>query len=241
MDGETNLSELEKKIDFVFKNKNLLKNAFIHRSYLNEHKDFVGDSNERLEFLGDAVLSIIVSRFLFVKLPQSTEGSLTTLRAALVRTETLAKVAEKLALGKYLFLSKGEEDSKGRNNTSTMANTFEALVGAIYLDSGMECAETFIQKTIISNWKDLAESATQDNKSKLQEFLQRQSHKSPSYKQLTAWGPDHAKKFEIGVFLDDKMLGAGKGKNKQEAAQNAAGDALSKLAPTEKLEKVTKV
>lgn len=241
MDGETNLTKLEKKIGFVFKNKNLLKNAFIHRSYLNEHKDFKGDSNERLEFLGDAVLSIVVSRFLFVKLPESTEGNLTTLRAALVRTETLAKVAERLVLGTYLFLSKGEEDSKGRNNSSTMANTFEALVGAIYLDSGMDSAEVFIQKTILSNWQHLAESATQDNKSKLQEFLQRQSHKSPLYKQLTAWGPDHAKKFEIGVFLEDKMLGSGKGKNKQEAAQNAASDALSKLAPIEKLEKVTKV
>src|SRR3990167_9360569 len=135
------LSSLEKQISVKFENKNLLKNAFVHRSYLNEKKGFKGSSNERLEFLGDSVLSIVVSRFLFEELPQSTEGNLTKLRASLVRTETLSKVAQSLLLGNYLLLSRGEEETGGRQNTSILANTFEALIGAIYLDRGLNTAQ----------------------------------------------------------------------------------------------------
>jgi len=225
----SNLSELESKLKLNFRNKKLLLNAFIHRSYLNEHKDYEGDSNERLEFLGDSVLSIIVSEYLYANLPKSPEGELTLLRAALVRTETLAKLAKELSLGQYLLLSRGEEDSGGRENTSILANTFEALTGAIYLNFGFEKAGGFITKIMLKNWKNLAESAVTDNKSKLQEVLQREYRKSPSYKLLSSWGPDHARNFEIGVYLEEKMLGSGTGKNKQQAAQNAAKSALSKL------------
>ena len=224
-----NLKDLQKKIDLHFKNEGLLKNAFIHRSYLNEHKEFRGNSNERLEFLGDSVLSVVVSKFLFEKLRTSQEGQLTQLRSTLVRTETLAKLARKLSLGKYLFLSKGEEESGGRGNSTILANTFEALVGALYVDQGMEPAEKFIKNQILNNWQDLVKSSVSDNKSKLQEVLQKKFHKSPTYKLTKSWGPDHDRTFEIGVYLDNTVLGKGTGKNKQEAAQNAAQSALSGL------------
>lgn len=223
------LDTLQKNLKISFDKINLLKNAFIHRSYLNEHKDFRGQSNERLEFLGDSILSLYVSKFLFDKLPKSPEGELTQIRASLVRTETLAKLASSLSLGKYLFLSKGEEDSGGRTNNSILANTFEALVGAIYLDQGPDVIYTFIKKQILDSWEELAKSAVFDNKSKLQETLQRKFHKSPIYKLTNSWGPDHAREFEVAVYLDDKQFGLGVGKNKQSAAQNAAADALTRL------------
>lgn len=230
--NETKLQELQKKIGIHFKNVDLLKNAFIHRSYLNEHKNFRGQSNERLEFLGDSVLSLIVSSYLFKKLPESPEGELTQLRAALVRTETLGNLAKDLELGEYLFLSKGEEDTGGRTNNSIMANTFEALVGAIYLDQGVDISHKFIEKTILANWKKLLKVAVYDSKSKLQEVLQKIHHESPTYNLISAWGPDHARSFEMGVYLGSKLLGKGVGKNKQEAAQTAARDALTKIKST---------
>ncbi len=221
--------QLQQKLNIKFKSQDIIKNAFIHRSYLNEHKDFKGQSNERLEFLGDSVLSIAVSTFLFKQLPKSPEGELTQIRASLVRTETLAELAQEISLGEYLYLSKGEEDSQGRSNRTILANTFEALIGAIYLDQGIEAATNFIQKHILSNWKKLAKEAAVDNKSKLQEVLQRKFHQSPVYKLINSWGPDHDRSFEVGVFLNDKNLGTGSGKNKQTAAQSAAGDALKKI------------
>lgn len=220
---------LQKDLKIKFKKPALLKNAFIHRSYLNEHKDFKGESNERLEFLGDSVLSLFVSIFLFEKLPKSPEGELTQIRASLVRTETLAKLARTLRLGQYLYMSKGEEDSQGRTNNSTLANTFEALVGAIYIDQGSQTAERFVSDQILNNWRQLSKSAVFDNKSKLQETLQRKFHKSPIYRLANSWGPDHDRRFEVEVYLEEKQLGAGIGKNKQAAAQSAAGDALARL------------
>lgn len=224
--AKKSLESLEKQIQISFNNKTLLTNAFTHRSYLNEHKKFKGSSNERLEFLGDSVLSIVVSLFLFNKLPQSPEGELTQLRASLVRTETLAKLAGELSLGDYLQLSKGEEESNGRTNNSTLANTYEALIGAIYLDQGFEETESFIAKNMLFNWRELAKTAVSDNKSKLQEVLQKKYKLSPTYKLLSTWGPDHAKEFQIGVYMNDKLLGKGTGKNKQQAAQIAAENAL---------------
>jgi len=229
--AKNNLDILQKKIGFVFTNKTLLTTAFIHRSYLNEHKKYKDPSNERLEFLGDAALSIVVSSFLYEKLPNATEGKLTTSRASLVRTETLAKIATSLSLGKHLVLSKGEEDTGGRENPSILANTFEALVGAIYLDQGIDKVEEFLKKTVLSDWKSLIESAVPDNKSKLQEFVQRKYHVSPIYKLISSWGPDHARQFEIDVFIGEKKMGRGTGNNKQSAAQNAAKDALTRLKP----------
>ena len=227
--ANNNLDILQKKIGISFSDKTLLNTAFVHRSYLNEHKKYKGPSNERLEFLGDAALSIVVSSFLYEKLPNEPEGKLTTSRAALVRTETLAKIAKSLSLGKHLVLSKGEEDTGGRENPSILANTFEALVGAIYLDQGIDRVGDFLKKTVISNWKSLIETAVPDNKSRLQEFVQRKYHVSPVYKLISSWGPDHARQFEIGVFISEKNMGRGTGNNKQSAAQNAARDALTRL------------
>lgn len=223
------LSDLEKQIQIKFQDQNLLTTAFIHRSYLNEHKDFKGDSNERLEFLGDSVLSLIVSQFLFRQLPKSTEGELTQTRASLVRTETLATLSQNLSLGKYLFLAKGEEESGGRDSRTIMANTFESLVGAIFLDQGIDQAQKFIEKNILSNWKKLAQAAAADNKSKLQEILQRKYHLSPTYKLIKTWGPDHDRNFEVGVYKKEELLGSGFGKNKQTAAQDAAQNAIARL------------
>lgn len=226
---QSNLVDLQKKLGFTFKNEGLLKNAFIHRSYLNEHKSFKGDSNERLEFLGDSVLSMVVSTFLYEKLPKNPEGKLTQLRAALVRTETLAKLASQLSLGNYLYLSKGEEESGGRTSISILANSFEALIGAVYLDQGLARTQHFLNRMILQKWQPLAKSAVSDNKSKLQELMQRKYHQSPLYQLIKSWGPDHARRFEIGVYLGEKLLGRGLGKNKQEAAQNAAKNALGRL------------
>jgi len=227
--SQANLLDLQKKIGVTFKDKNIFKNAFIHRSYLNEHRGFKGDSNERLEFLGDSVLSIIISRFLFDKLPNVDEGELTTLRASLVRTETLAKLAKKINLGNYLYLSKGEEESGGRNNNSILANTFEALLGSIYIDQGLEKTGKFIEQIILKEWRILTKTAVSDHKSKLQESLQRKYHTSPQYKLISNWGPDHSKEFQIGAYIGNKILGKGIGKNKQQAAQNAAKEALKYL------------
>lgn len=221
---------LQTTTGITFTNSDLLENAFIHRSYLNEHKDFIGQSNERLEFLGDSVLSIIVSDFLFKNLPKSEEGELTQIRASLVRTETLAFVARKLNLGSYLLLSRGEEDSDGRNNKTILANTFEALIGAIYIDQGIAQAQNFIRKNILANWKKLSTTAVVDFKSKLQEVLQRKYHQSPKYKVVSSYGPDHNRSFEIAVLLNETTLGVGIGKNKQNAAQNAAERALKSLS-----------
>lgn len=223
------LDSLQTNLKIQFKDKAILENAFVHRSYLNEHKDFKGTSNERLEFLGDSVLSLVVSRFLYENLPQSAEGQLTQLRASLVRTETLAKLAKKLDLGAYLSLSKGEEESGGRQNNSLLANLFESLIGAVYLDQEFSVTQTFIEKIILKDWKSLAKSAVSDNKSKLQEVLQKKFHKSPDYKLTKTWGPDHNRTFEVAVYLDEKPLGKGVGKNKQAAAQDAARDALAGL------------
>jgi len=234
------LEKLQTSLKLKFKNPKLLNKAFIHRSYLNEHKAYVGDSNERLEFLGDSVLSIVVSDFLFKKLLKSPEGELTQIRASLVRTETLAQIAQELDLGQYLFLSKGEEESGGRTNKSILANTFESLIGAIYLDLGMEKAAGFIEKQILTKWEELSTSAVSDNKSKLQEVLQRKYHQSPTYKLIDTWGPDHDRNFKIGVYLETILLGDGVGKNKQTAAQNAAGDALSKIKQPTKAKDLAK-
>lgn len=225
----SDLESIQKTIQIHFRKPGLLKNALIHRSYLNEHKELKLDSNERLEFLGDAVLSLIVSKHLYEKLPQSPEGELTQFRASLVRTETLAILAKKLELGKYLYLSKGEEESGGRNNQTILADAFESLIGSIYIDQGITTVQDFVSRHILANWQKLTQGAITDYKSKLQEMLQKHYRQSPVYKLLKSWGPDHNRSFEIGVYLAEELLGKGTGKNKQIAAQNAAQEALTRL------------
>lgn len=204
----------------------LYRTAFIHRSYLNEvPQEKV--SNERLEFLGDAVLSFVISALLYEKRPNDSEGELTNLRSFIVKTQSLAKAAQKLNLGKFLKMSKGEEMTGGRNNPQLLANTFEALLGAIYLDQGVSEVRSFIQLTLLPLFSDeLKSGPPKDAKSLLQELTQSLTKQSPKYRILSTLGPDHAKEFTVGVFIKDKRIGLGKGLSKQIAEEKAASEAL---------------
>lgn len=206
--------------------------AFTHRSYLNEVKSAT-ESNERLEFLGDAVLSLIVSSFIYTHRPTDAEGKLTNLRSFIVRTESLAKVSLHLKLGDLLKLSKGEEISGGRENPQILANTYEALIGAIFMDQGIDSAMIFVQKTLLPFFeKELHEGAPRDFKSILQEIVQEKYQSSPKYHILEAFGPDHAKQFKVGVYIKDQQVGQGEGSNKQQAEELAAQKALDELTDT---------
>lgn len=212
--------------------KQIFKTAFTHRSYLNEVKSpsTTGDlleSNERLEFLGDAVLSFIISSKLYNLREQDTEGELTNLRAYIVKTTSLAKASQKLKLGTFLSLSKGEELSGGRENTQLLANTYEALLGAIYVDQGIEKAKDFVEETLVPLFvNELKSGPPKDAKSLLQELTQNQTKQSPRYKIIDSVGPDHAKEFTVGVFVQNREIGVGKGASKQVAEEEAAQDAL---------------
>lgn len=208
------------------KNKKLLEEALTHRSYLNESKERV-PSNERLEFLGDSVLSLIVSTHLFESYPDFNEGKLTNLRSLLVNTRMLADIAREFNLGEKLRLSRGEEDSGGRNNQSMLADTFEAVLGAIYLDGGIDEAEKFVNSVVLPRAEGfITKDMLKDPKSLLQESVQAKKQSSPQYRVLEETGPAHARNFVVGVYVLDKLLGQGKGKSKQEAEEKAAEAAL---------------
>jgi len=222
------MEKLEAKLKITFKNKRLLKQALTHRSYLNEHPKLKLVSNERLEFLGDAILEFIISKTLYLKYPELPEGVLTAMRSRVVCTESLAKLGKKLKLGQFLFLSKGEEAGGGRENKSLLANTFEALIGAIFLDKGLKTTENFIEKKFNHIINQLNRSQLKDAKSLLQEKVQEEKKVTPTYKILAEEGPDHNKIFTVGVFAGSKKLGQGKGSSKQEAEEKAAQIALEK-------------
>lgn len=223
-----NLSSLEKKIKIKFNNQDLLQQAFVHRSYLNENPDFHLKDNERLEFLGDAVLEMVVTEYLYKSYPNS-EGELTNWRAALVNAKMLAKIADQIELNNYLLLSKGETKDTGRARQYIMANAFEALIGVIYLDQGYEKSYQFIEREIL---KELSEIIKQklyrDPKSKFQEKAQDKVGITPSYEVIKEWGLDHAKNFVIGAYLDKELIAEGQGVSKQEAQEKAAQAALKK-------------
>ncbi len=210
-----------------FKNKILFDHALTHRSWVNEHK---GDrtSNERLEFLGDAILEFVVSREIFEKFPSKEEGYLTALRANLVNTVALAEFARKINLGIALYLSRGEEESGGRTNLSLLADTVEALIGAIFIDRDIEAATNFIRENLLSELDAVANSPLKDAKSRLQEYVQSLSLPAPKYRVAEESGPDHDKKFIIEVLVKDESWGRGEGKSKSTAEQAAAGQALMK-------------
>jgi ribonuclease-3 len=229
--------ELEKKIKIIFKDKELIDRAFVHKSYLNEYKNKDIESNERLEFLGDAVLELVVTEFLFKTYPHKDEGILTNWRSALVKGQNLAKISKKLDLGQYLYLSKGEERSDGRKKNYILGNTVEAVIGAIYLDQGYIKAHKFIDNFILKNLEEILEKGLHiDAKSNFQELSQEYTGVTPDYELVSEKGPDHNKKFIMAVLLNGKKLGKGKGPSKQKAAENAARDALIK-ADWEKLKK----
>ena len=224
---ERNLSKLETFLQLNFKNKDILKNAFIHRSYLNEHPEVSLPHNERLEFLGDAVLGLVVSENLFKKYPTHPEGDLTNFRSSLVNARTLSKAAAALKLGQYLYLSKGEESTGGRERQYILANTFEALIGAIYIDLGLGATKKFVGKFLLIYLTEIIKKKLyKDFKSLLQERSQEHMGVTPSYKIIEEKGPDHAKTFETAVYLDNKKISTGTGNSKQAAEQQAAKQAL---------------
>jgi ribonuclease III len=226
---EEKFSKLEKEIGVEFEDKNLLVQAFCHRSYLNENPDFNLGQNERLEFLGDAVLELVVTNYLYLQYPENSEGELTTWRAALVNTKEIADTAEKLQFQDFLLLSKGENRENGRARLCILANTFEAFVGALYLDRGYSIAEDFIRKNLIVKLPRIIELGLyRDPKSELQERTQEEVNITPSYNVLEESGPDHQKYFKIGVFLKETLVGEGEGWSKKEAEEEAAKDALNK-------------
>lgn len=212
----------------VFKNQQLFQQAFIHRSYLNEAKEKL-NSNERLEFLGDSILSFVISRELFTRYPNYDEGILTNIRSLLVNTKTLAEVAKSLGFGEFLRLSKGEEEARGRENQSLLADSMEAYMGALFLDQGLDGVSDFIAEALFPRMESVVEGKQfKDPKSLFQEYTQSTHHASPVYKVLEENGPSHAKIFTVGAYVKDVLLGEGKGKSKQEAEEMAAKQALEK-------------
>ena len=223
-------SKFEELINVKFKNIDYLKQAVVHRSYLNEHPDFHLPHNERVEFLGDAVLEIIVTEYLYLNYPETPEGDLTNWRASLVNSKMLARVAEEIKLEKYLYLSKGEaKDKNSKARQYIIANAVEALIGGIYLDQGIKEASKFVHTYMLSKLDDILENKLYlDPKSKFQEIAQEKAKTTPHYRVLGESGPDHDKIFEVGLYLGEDLVAKGKGSSKQEAQVDAAAKGIKK-------------
>lgn len=229
MKKEINLTELELRLGATFTNKGVLLEALTHRSYLNEHRGLERAHNERLEFLGDAVLELAITEELFKKYPDEQEGMLTAYRSALVNTVSLAVVAKDLGIDEFLMLSKGEAKDTGRARLVIHANAVEAVIGAIHLDQGYATAKKFISAYVLSRLDEVVKKRLwQDAKSRFQEGAQEHNSTTPSYKTLSESGPDHDKKFTVGVFIGEELIAQGEGKAKQEAEQAAAEAGLLK-------------
>ena len=225
-----NFSQLEQLLDHTFTTPDLLVEALTHRSYLNEHREYLGSHNERLEFLGDAVLELVATDFLFKKFPAKPEGELTSYRAALVNTVSLAESAHALGVDEFLLLSKGEAKDTGRARDVILADAFEAIIGAMYLDAGYAVAEVFIQQNLCGKIDTIiAKRSYQDAKSQFQEMAQEKRGITPNYETLSEVGPDHAKVFTVGVFIGSAEIARGEGVSKQEAEQKAAESGLLKM------------
>jgi ribonuclease III len=223
------LNKLEERLQLEFDDRSLLERALTHRSYLNENPGVTRD-NERLEFLGDAVLDFVVGDYLFRRLPDLREGELTSLRAALVRAPTLAAFANELEIGRFLRLGLGEDESGGRQRVPLLCATFEAVVGAIYLDQGLPAAQQFIERLIEPALVEIqAQSLHKDAKSEFQVWAQARFNITPHYEVVGLSGPDHARQFEVQVLVGDEVWGAGRGSSKQSAAQAAARTALTRI------------
>jgi ribonuclease-3 len=220
-----------------FRNKKLFEQAFTHRSYLNETKEKLS-SNERMEFLGDSILSFVVSQYLYTNFPQFEEGALTNIRSLMVNTKSLAIIAKELDFGSYLKLSKGEEESKGRQNQSLLADCFEGFVGALFVDQGIDEVVKFLEVVLLPKAIEIVQNKSfKDPKSLLQELVQSRRLNSPMYKVLNEFGPAHSKKFKIGAYVDGKLISEGEGKSKRDAEENAAQKALDFYKGIKTLEK----
>jgi ribonuclease-3 len=221
------ISKLEKKIGVIFKNKDLLLQALVHRSYINENRDFRLDHNERLEFLGDAVLELVSTEYLYKKFPDHPEGDLTNFRAALVNSKMLAEMSGRLGVEEHLIMSKGERKDTGKARQYLLANALEAIIGSIYLDQGYRKSKKFITDNILCEMERvLEEKLYQDPKSEFQEKAQEKTGITPNYEVLTERGPDHNKHFVIGAYLEKELIAEGEGSSKQAAQRAAAKKAL---------------
>ncbi len=230
-----NYTEIEKNIGITFNNKTLLDVALTHRSYLNEHRELSLQNNERLEFLGDAVLELIISSHLFRTYPEKPEGDLTNIRAAVVRTESLAEESRKLGLGEFLQMSKGEAESGGKDKDYLLANTFEAVLGAIYEDQGFKVCEEYINRTLLLKIDNIVNNNLFiDPKTQAQEIIQAQFKVTPVYEVIKEEGPDHDKKFTVGLHINGKQISTGMGSSKQKAEEDAAQNAVVMLENKEK-------
>ena len=223
------LIAIEKKLGYVFANKELLLLAFVHRSFVNEQKGKALQHNERLEFLGDSVLGLVVSEYLYHRLPGETEGRLSQIRSHVIDAHSCAQYLQKLQVADAILLGRGEKMSEGHAKISIQADVFEALVAAIYLDGGFDAAKGFILKHFEAQMELVMASPSRNYKAELQDFSLRQFQKAPTYRIMEETGPDHAKMFHVSVFLGDREAGAGVGGSKKEAEQMAACDALAKM------------
>jgi len=225
-----NHKEVEEKLGVIFNDKDLLERAFIHRSYINENRGKIFENNERLEFLGDAVLELIISSKLYIEYEKKSEGELTAIRSAIVRTESLASQSRELSLGDHLLMSKGEEDSGGKDKDFLLANLFEAVLGAIYLDKGYAEAENFVNRTLsLKIEKVIKEESFIDPKTKVQEIIQSKYKETPTYEVQKEEGPDHDKYFTVALKVGTKIFSEGYGASKQKAEEEAAKKALVTL------------
>lgn len=221
------IDSIEEKLSLVFENKELLVTALVHRSYINEHRDAKLQHNERLEFLGDSVLGLIVAEYLFHRLPEYPEGHLSQLRSRIVDANTCATFLQKLGVHEFILLGRGEA-LRGRTKLSILADAFEALLGAIFLDQGFNVTKSFVLVHFETDFEATIDAPTHNYKAELQDFSQRHFQKIPVYKVLEETGPQHAKTFRVHVFVNDIEAGSGIGYSKKEAEQRAALDALSK-------------
>ncbi|EKE00379.1 MAG: Ribonuclease III [uncultured bacterium] len=230
MNFSIDLIQLSEILKTTLTDNQLFTTAFTHRSFLNEHLDYTNSSNERLEFLGDAVLQLLSSEFLYKKFPNHPEGDLTNFRAATVCTGSLAKEAKRLEYGRLLLLSNGEEATGGRQREYILANTFEAVLGALFIEKGIDFCREFLERELLYKVEEIVKSeGYKDSKSKFQETAQEKFGVTPSYEVLDSWGADHDKTFKVGVYVDKKLMGEGEGRSKQKAEQAAAENALDKL------------
>lgn len=224
------LAAIEASLGLTFRDKTLLQRSLTHRSYVNENIDFLLEDNERLEFLGDAVLDFVTAEYLYHRFPEMSEGQLTSLRAALVRTEALALFALEIDLGRHIYLGRGEEENEGRTRPAILCDCYEALIGALYLDQGLEATRAFVIQAVKPAISQILEDeADKDAKSLLQELSQKHRRITPIYRTVSERGPDHAKEFTVAAIIGRETYGAGVGRSKQTAAQAAAQAALARL------------
>ena len=225
-----NISLIERRLSYSFKNNKLLILAFLHRSFMNENKELVHEYNERLEFLGDSVLGLIVAEYLYLKYPENPEGDLSLMRSKLVEATSCVHYLQKLEVEQFVLLGKGEKmNHLSRGRTSILADLFEAIIGAIFLDGGLKAAKAFFYHHFTLDMESILKKPLRNYKAELQDYSQRTHQKIPMYKVLEESGPDHSKTFHISVFVEETELGSGVGACKKEAQQNAAASALKQL------------